>query len=460
MSLPTAFCTRMHTLLGEEYPAFAAAMEEPRAYGLRANPLKCPPERLQGMGLFGLSPVSWAAEGFYYDPDSRPGRHPYYETGAYYIQEPSAMAVGALADPQPGERVLDLCAAPGGKTTHLAGRMAGQGVLIANEIHPARARILSQSVERAGVRNCAVLNETPQRLAARFPAYFDCIVVDAPCSGEGMFRKEEIAVSEWTPESPARCAARQDEILDCAVQMLRLGGRLIYSTCTFAPEEDEGTVARLLARHPEFEICAVSGDPAFAPGRPDWIADGVPELTRTFRLFPHRLRGEGHYAAVLRRAGQGASADGPAPAAILPARQIPPEWTAFAAGSLRTSFDRLMRGGDQLWAVPEEMPDLSGLRVLRTGLQLGTVKKGRFEPAHALALALRPEEAAAVCALTAGAPETTRYLRGETLPCPAAGWTLVAVDGLSLGWGKCSGGVLKNHYPKGLRWNARGKEQI
>ncbi|MCF2670546.1 RsmB/NOP family class I SAM-dependent RNA methyltransferase [Butyricicoccus pullicaecorum] len=450
MSLPTEFCLRMERLLGDEYPAFLRAMEGPRSYGLRRNPLKCTPDSADFTGLFGLTPVPWAVEGFYYDPDTRPGRHPYYEAGAYYIQEPSAMAVGALADPKPGERVLDLCAAPGGKTTHLAGRMAGKGILIANEIHPARAKILSQSVERAGIANCIVTNETPQRLAERFHGYFDCIVVDAPCSGEGMFRKEEIAVTEWTPDAPQKCAARQDEILDCAAGMLRPGGRLVYSTCTFAPEEDEGTVARLLARHPEFEVCDVPGDPAFAPGRPDWAGVDLPALMRTFRLFPHRLRGEGHFAAVLCKTD--GTAETPALMPTLPDKKRPAEYLEFEARFLCRMFGSLCLGGDQLWALPEETPDLSGLRVLRTGLQLGTVKKGRFEPSHALALALHPDEAAQCCALTAAAPEAERYLRGETLPCAGAGWTLVTVDGFSLGWGKCSGGVLKNHYPKGLRW--------
>lgn len=451
MALPSEFLSRMECLLGEEYPDFVRAMEGPRAFGLRVNPLKesqlPPPYSMR----FGLQPVSWAQEGYYYDPETRPGRHPYYEAGAYYIQEPSAMAVGALADPKPGERVLDLCAAPGGKTTHLAGRMQGQGILVANEIHPGRAKILSQSVERAGIRNCIVTNETPQRLAARFPGYFDCIVVDAPCSGEGMFRKEEIAVTEWTPEAPAKCAARQDEILDCAVGMLRPGGRLIYSTCTFAPEEDEGSVQRLLDRCPEMEVVPADGDAHFAPGRPEWIAGGSACLCHTFRLFPHRLHGEGHFAAVLRKNG----GDDPEHelAVCLPEKKVPREYRAFEAENLCVTFDRLTLCGDQLWALPDGAPELKGLRVLRQGLQLGTLRKGRIEPAHALAAALRLQDVKRTVDLAADGPEVARYLRGETLPCAGAdGWTLVLTDGYALGWGKATGGILKNHYPKGLRW--------
>lgn len=452
MALPTAFLTRMERLLGEEYPDFVRAMEGPRAFGLRINPLKEPQTLPPFAARFGLHPVSWAREGYYYDPETRPGRHPYYEAGMYYIQEPSAMAVGALADPKPGERVLDLCAAPGGKTTHLAGRMQGEGILIANEIHPGRAKTLSQSVERAGIRNCMVTNETPQRLADRFPGYFDCIVVDAPCSGEGMFRKEEIAVTEWTEDAPVKCAARQDEILDCAVTMLRPGGRLVYSTCTFAPEEDEGSVQRLLDRYPEMQVETVPGDAHFAPGRPDWTENGHPSLAQTFRLFPHRLDGEGHFAAVLRKT-DGETGRAPALAQCLPDKKIPGEYRIFEAENLRVKFKNLTLCGDQLWALPDDLPGGNGLRVLRQGLQLGTVRKGRFEPAHALALALREEDAQRVIDLPAEQPLVERYLRGEAIPWDGENsWTLVLTDGYSLGWGKTSGGVLKNHYPKGLRW--------
>ena len=448
---PAAFCARMERLLGGEYPAFLAALARERSYGLRVSPLKADPAAFAARAPFALRPVPWAAEGFYYDPADRPGKHPYYEAGVYYIQEPSAMAVGALADAKPGERVLDLCAAPGGKTTHLAGRMAGEGLLVANEIFPARAKILAQSVERAGIAGCVVTSETPARLAERFPAYFDCIVVDAPCSGEGMFRKEEIAVTEWTPDAPALCAARQDEILAEAAKMLRPGGRLIYSTCTFAPEENEGTLSRFLAAHPDFSIVPIPGDPAFAPGRPDWIEGAHPDVRHAFRLFPHRLDGEGHFAAVLRRAG-GAPGAGLPPAEPLPPKKIPREFADFARETLQNAaFDRLILNGATLWSLPAGCPDLSGLRVLRAGLQLGEVKKGRFEPAHALALGLRAEQAKRTLDLPGDGADVLAYLRGETLPCAQKGWVLVTVDGWPLGWGKASGGVLKNHYPKGLR---------
>lgn len=361
------------------------------------------------------------------------------------------MAVGALAAPEPKMRVLDLCAAPGGKTTHLAGYLKGQGILVANEIHAGRAKILAQSVERAGITNCIVTNETPARLAERFPAYFDCIVVDAPCSGEGMFRKEEIAVTEWTPDAPRKCAERQAEILDTAASMLKPNGKLVYSTCTFAPEENEGSVQRFLERHSEFSIVGVPEQRYFSQGRPEWIENGSPELAKTCRLFPHKLSGEGHFAAVLHKLR-----DETAPTAEPPLakclHEIPQAYHTFERDTLTKHFAHLIRGGDTLWAIPEAMPDVSGLRVLRQGLQLGTVKKGRFEPSHALALALRADDVQRVCSLTA--EQTIPYLCGQTIPFDGEnGWTLVLTDGFSVGWGKVSDGVLKNHYPKGLRWH-------
>lgn len=451
MSLPTAFCARMQALLGEEYPDFLESLTGVRSLGLRVNPLRIPPADFAARAVFPLKSVPWCAEGFYYPASARPGKHALYEAGVYYIQEPSAMSVGAIADAKPGEWVLDLCAAPGGKTTHLAGRMQGEGILIANEIHPARAKILAQSVERAGIRNAAVTNENPARLAARFPEAFDCVVVDAPCSGEGMFRKDEDAAGEWDETSPAMCAARQDEILDEAVKMVRPGGRMVYSTCTFAPEENEGTLTRLLARHPDFSIAAVEGYPWFSAGRQDWWQDAPPSVAHAFRLWPHKLSGEGHFCALLVRAGAGERVQ---PQPEKPLAKLPPEFADFARDTLRALPDAdILRAGDRLWAAPQEMPALDGLRVLRTGLELGMLKKGRFEPAHAFALALTAQDVRRVVDLPSDSDEIMRYLKGETLTVNCEnGWTLVCTDGFALGWGKTVGGTLKNHYPKGLRW--------
>lgn len=447
--LPELFCEKMKTLLGGEYPAFLAALELPRAVGLRVNPLKADAAALlsrletQLPGLHAV-PVPWEPNGVSYNPAVRPGLHPWHAAGAYYLQEPSAMAPAALLDPQPGERVLDLCAAPGGKSTQIAGRMAGRGILVCNEIHPKRAAILASNIERMGIANALVLNEHPARLAERFGGWFDRILVDAPCSGEGMFRKHDAAYEDWSPETVAMCARRQAEILRCAAAMLRPGGRLVYSTCTFSPEENEGSVAALLAQCPAFTVERTEA-PWFAPGRPDW-ADGNPELSDTFRLWPHRLRGEGHFAAVLRKQGDGAgeALPGEKPAAMpKPVTALLTELGIELPEGIPVCF------GDRVFLAPPELPALRGLKVLRPGLELAALRGQLAVPAHALALCAR--EAASCHALSAADPACGAYLRGETLPSSAKGWTLVTADGLSLGWGKGSGGVLKNHYPKGLR---------
>jgi len=435
---PNGFSEKMRRLLGDEYEAFLASYDAPRNVGLRRNPLK--PAALPD---FSLKAVPWCPEGYYYDPATRPGLHPYHEAGAYYLQEPSAMAPAELLDPQPGERILDLCAAPGGKATQLAGKMQGEGLLVMNEYSAARAKILSRNAERLGVRNALVLNETPQRLAERFAGWFHRVLVDAPCSGEGMFRKEADAVSDWSEDTVTMCADRQLDVITCAGAMVRPGGRLCYSTCTFSPEENEGLIARFLAQNPDFEVEKVSA-PHFAPGHPEW-ADGNEALAHTFRLWPHKLHGEGHFAAVLRRTGAEENAPAPLKAAKLP---------ADCAQFLKEHFDEIPQGspvlfGETVYLAPEGTPDLTGLRVLRAGLELGKCLRGRFEPAHALALAVRPKQ---FLDFPADAPEIARYLRGETLPCDFSGWGAVCADGLALGWGKASGGVMKNHFPKALRW--------
>ena len=438
--LPQAFLSRMQTLLGEEYAAFLTSYEQPRNKGLRFHPLKTgvfPPLP------FLREPVPWEPCGFYLDPQARPGLHPYHDAGVYYLQEPSAMAPARLLDPQPGERVLDLCAAPGGKSTQLAAMMQGKGLLVCNEIHPKRAHILSSNVERLGIANALVLNEHPARLAERFPRFFDRILVDAPCSGEGMFRKETAAVEDWSREIVQMCAARQYEILCSAAQMLSPGGRLVYSTCTFSPEENEGVISRFLRTHPGFSVENVDA-PWFSPGRPDCVEDAAPGLEHTFRLFPHKLRGEGHFAAVLCSTDDGKKEPAPLQKGIPAPRAL----TDFCM-----EYDLCLPEGDLIsfgqCCYLGAMPELHSLRVLRAGLELGEIRKDRFLPAHALALWLKSFP---VCAdFPADSAEIDAYLRGEVLSGSQIGWTLITVDGYSLGWAKGATGTLKNHYPKGLR---------
>lgn len=466
--LPERFTERMQQMLGEDYPKFLQSYDREAYHSLRVNTLKGDRETFLRQAQFSLTPVAWEPNGFYYDKDDRPGRHPYHDTGVYYIQEASAMAPVVYLEPQPGERILDLCAAPGGKSTQIAAAMQGQGLLVCNEIHPARAKILSENVERMGIRNAMVTNETPGRLAQAFPEYFHRILVDAPCSGEGMFRKNEEACEEWSPQNVQLCADRQDEILDYAAAMLAPGGRLVYSTCTFAPQEDEGSIARFLKRHPEFEIVSVERFPGMAPGVPEWSgqsedrpphdragrdADGErhSNLEHTIRLWPHLLKGEGHFIAVLRKDGKIVDSHIPLEKGIRV--KDCPEYLKFRQENLDAALNgMLIRFGDQLYLAPEELPSLNKMRVLRPGLHLGTVKKNRFEPAHALALALTPREVKRTLDLAADSEEIMQYLKGQTLNVEGEkGWYLISVDSYSIGWGKQSGGIVKNHYPKGLR---------
>ena len=427
--LPEAFLERMKVQLGPEYEDFLKSLERPRAVALRFNPLKGKAPSLP----FVQAPVPWEPQGYYYDPESRPGLHVYHEAGVYYLQEASAMSPVALLDPQPGERVADLCSAPGGKTTQIAARMMGEGFLLCNEYSPKRAKILSRNIERMAVANALVTNEDTARLAERFPEGFDKVLIDAPCSGEGMFRKEEAAVTDWSQETVEMCARRQAEILDNGAKMVRPGGRLVYSTCTFAPEEDEMAVAAFLERNPDFEPEILD-----AP----WF---VPVENGGHRMWPHKLLGEGHFAAVLRKKGDGECDYAPAKG-----EKLPKEWLAFAKelGITLPAGSAVMFGQSLYWA-PEGMPDLNRLKVLRPGLELGTVKKDRFEPSHGLALWLK--DCKNIQDFPAESEEISRYIHGDVVPSEKKGWCLVTAGGYSIGWGKGDGRVLKNHYPKGLR---------
>lgn len=447
--LPDLFCEKMKTLLGAEYDAFLSSLDRPRAVALRLNPLKCStPRGSASQGLpalpekvceaFHLTPVPWARDGYNYDPAARPGLHPYHAAGVYYLQEASAMAPAGLLDAQPGERVLDLCAAPGGKSTQIAASMDGRGLLVCNEIHPKRAAILSSNIERMGVANALVLNEHPSRIAERFPAYFDRVLVDAPCSGEGMFRKHDAASNDWSFETVSMCAARQAEILDCAARTLRPGGRLVYSTCTFNDMENEGSVLGFLSRHTDFSP-------------EDFKLPGVgPSHSGMLRLFPHRLRGDGHFVAKLRRRGESAPDKA---VAGRPDRAVSSYLEILERDVCRLDLIEGMnvfRQGDWLYARPIACPDLEGIRVISPGLCLARLGRNHLEPGHALAMAIEPGCARRPFALDEAA--ALAWLRGEAVPCDGEkGWTLALHQDMPLGWGKVSDGMLKNHLPKGLR---------
>ena len=432
MTLKSEFVTMIAGQLGQELPAFLKAMEEPAVRGLRLNRSRTLPPFPDLLG-----PVPWAEDGYYLAEDSRLGQSPAHEAGAFYIQEPSAMAAAAALAPSPSDTVLDLCAAPGGKSTQLSA-MLRSGTLVANEIHPARAKILSSNIERMGCANTIVTCADPEKLRFAWPETFDAVLVDAPCSGEGMFRKNPDAAEEWQPASPAGCAERQRMILDCAAQMLKVGGRLAYSTCTFNRLENDDQIASFLSRHPEFEAV-----PFALPGLPE-AADG------TLHLWPHQIRGEGHFVALLRKK-DGAFRPPVSSAFPRPDRDTLAAAKAALAELAEDAESILPDGlfGDLLVKLPSFVPPLRGIQVLRAGLSVGRLRGKTFVPDHALSRICRP-----CTAFPAGENEAFSYLRGETLPLAAdsvRGFGVVTAKGLPLGWGKASDGQIKNHYPKGLR---------
>jgi NOL1/NOP2/sun family putative RNA methylase len=443
----------MERFLGVEFAAFAEAMQQSPVSGLRVNRLKLSSEQFQAIAPFPLgAKVPWCSDAFVLPPaEFSPGLHPYHLAGLYYLQDPSAMSPAKLLFSVPlreGERVLDLAAAPGGKTTHLAALMGGEGLLVANEIKDKRVGHLAQNVERWGAGNVVITNETPERLADHFGAFFDRVLVDAPCSGEGMFRKDMGARADWSPGMVNGCAARQGNILRVAAKLVRPGGYLLYSTCTFAPEEDEGVLNDLLG---DFEVVELPLFEGFTRGKPGWL-DGVhPSLAGAVRLFPHRLRGEGHFACLLRRVSGARDAETGEERFPSPDRAQMAFWRDFAAETLDLPLAeaRLRLGGERLYYLPAEMPDFGRLRLVHRGVWLGSLKKGRFEPAHPLALFLKPGQARKTLDLAAGSRELAAYLRGEPLDGGARGWTAVTVDGWPLGWGKGVQGTLKNHFPRG-----------
>ncbi len=477
MNLPIEFEKKMKAFLGDEWDDFLYSYDNNRFQALRFNTLKVQSqeERMRILKVLGISSdkrVSWANEAYYFDENVRPGKHPYHEMGLYYIQEPSAMSAAALLAPKPGMRVLDLCAAPGGKSTQLATYLGDSGLLVSNEINTQRSRILSQNIERMGIKNAIVTNEDSFVLASHFPGFFNAIQVDAPCSGEGMFRKLPEAIEQWSMENVAICAARQKEILDNAAVMLKPGGVIVYSTCTFSKEENEDVIEYFLERHPDFT------------------------LEEMERFWPHKVDGEGHFVAKLVRRGSvnelgadydvcedscnkvedtGLKADRKTkknknsknrknetkPALTKENMKLLTEFLDETISEDMAAWiknSRLVMFGEQLYRLPDMEVDIKGLKVQRAGLHIGEFKKQRFEPSHSLALALKLSEAKNVVKLTWDDPQTIGFFNGQsvmlsdeqTAECKK-GWALVCVDGYTAGWGKVNGTQVKNHYPKGLR---------
>ncbi len=453
VQLPTEFVQKMQQLLKDEAEAFFQSFKEKRTAGLRINPLKIQKETWEKISPFSLEPVGYEPYGYTYDYDrDEPGKHPYHHAGLYYIQEPSAMFVAPLLDARPGEKILDLCAAPGGKATQIGAAMNNEGILVANEIHPKRARALSENIERFGITNAIVTNESPERLAEHFPYYFDKILLDAPCSGEGMFRKDEDAVRQWSCELTGQCQKRQLNILDSAWKMLKEGGILVYSTCTFSPEENEQVIEQFVKTYPNLEIVEIQKRDGISPGRPEWTVSDFTGVEKCARLWPHKLKGEGHFTAKLRK-----RENTPKPATKrfrMKKKQPLNEFFQFQKEYMPdVHFPDLQLFGAVLHSLPAGCPDLSGLKVLRAGLHLGEMKKNRFKPGHALALALKKDEFSQTVSLSPEGEEWKKYLRGETLNGTGKykGWVLVLIGDYPIGFGKEAGEMIKNFYPKGLR---------
>lgn len=453
MNLPEEYISRMKSLLNTEFEDYMASFSDERLYGIRVNPLKTGIGNFYNKGLYKLEPVQWCEEGFYYNgADVRPSKSPYYHAGLYYLQEPSAMSTASAADIKPGERVLDVCAAPGGKSTQAGARLNGEGLLVTNDISTSRTKALLKNVELFGITNAIVLNETPEKIADRFPCYFDKVIIDAPCSGEGMFRKDPDIIKAWGKSMTDFCIGAQYEILESCAKAVCDGGYLIYSTCTFNPDENENQIDKFLARHSEFELCEIPGELGLSKGCPQWSDSGNPELAKCGRIWPHKSKGEGHFVAKLHKKGSGEK--------TVFSDTVKKKIAGFEYFEefIRENITKELNGnyetfGEKLYLLPKGIPSLNGLRIVRNGWYLGDLKKKRFEPSQAFAMGLNQREVRLSEAL-ADYDTAVKYLKGESLESGLEedGWALVTFDGLTLGWAKSQKGRLKNKYLPGWKW--------
>ena len=453
MNLPEEYTQRMKELLKDEFDDYMASFNDERLYGIRVNTLKMSVDDFYNKKLYELEPVQWCKEGFYYNgADVRPSKSPYYHAGLYYLQEPSAMSTAAVADIQPGERVLDVCAAPGGKSTQAGAKLKGEGMLVTNDISTSRTKALLKNVELFGLTNAVVLNESPDRIADRFPMFFDKIIIDAPCSGEGMFRKDADVIKAWGKSMSDFCLSAQYEILEACARAVCDGGYIIYSTCTFDPAENENQIDAFLTRHPEFELFEIPPELGLDRGRAEWSKSGNSELKKCGRLWPHKTKGEGHFVAKMRKNGNGERTEfDPQPKKKIDGFEY---FEEFIKNNINIEFNGDFDNfGEKLYLLPKGMPKLNGLRIVRNGWYIGDIKKKRFEPSQAFAMGLKKENVRLTQEL--GDYETAiKYLKGETLETDLKedGWVLVTFDGLTLGWAKSQKGRLKNKYLPGWKW--------
>lgn len=460
--LPEAFLKRMKEMLGPDYEDFLESYHTPRTYGLRINPAKIDSHDFEQAVPFSIKKIPWVKNGYFYEEESHPSKCPFYQAGLYYLQEPSAMVPASVLNVCPGDYVLDLCAAPGGKATALGASLMGEGILVANDISTSRARALLRNIELFGISNAFVTNEQPAKLANAFPEFFHKIVLDAPCSGEGMFRKEEALAKDWSPEKSLSLSKLQKSLILLAWDMLRPGGQLLYSTCTFAPCEDEEVITYLLQVHPDAKIMELPSYEGFSKGLPSY-GGGQEALSRCVRIFPHKIQGEGHFIALLEKPGESLS---------LPQKVFPSSTDKNAQKQIEMFFNEIglstlggrpldwnrveIRKEKAFYLPPVPLPG-KGIHFLRNGLYLGDLKKNRFEPSQPLALALKKEEVKSVISLPISDIRLSQYLKGETLAIgkeessSQKGWHVLCAEGYPLGFGKLVNQIFKNKYPAGWR---------
>ena len=517
--LPEKFKLKIEQMLKEDAKIFFDSYNEEHYAGLRVNTLKVTPDEFKDIAPCKLESIPWTNKGFYYDKEEKPAKHPYYYAGLYYIQEPSAMAPAAMLPIDEGDKVLDLCAAPGGKSTELGAKLNRTGMLVSNDISASRAKALLKNIEINGIPNALIVNEAPHKLAENFPEFFDKILVDAPCSGEGMFRKEPAIIKNWEQYGVGYYSKLQREILPSAIKMLKPGGYMVYSTCTFSTLEDEGSLKFILDNFPEMSVVEINYD--FGDhGHPEWmkyeeslinennndssVEDGCDnestegiksqidfntedmyhyeQIKNAARLWPHKLHGEGHFVALLRKNEMvckdgccilnipsnvsGSSKKKKVQQNNMKANKkvdLPEEFLDFIKEiNVDYDYSRFIINKDRIYYTPDKDMNLRGLRILRNGLLMGELKKNRFEPSQALASSLSKDMYSNYVNLKLDEPEVIKYLKGETIELTEEqqsrnlhlknGWGLVCVDGYSLGFAKVIGTTLKNKYLPGWRW--------
>lgn len=444
MSLPEEYLIKMKELLKDEFDDYIKSFEFKRYFGLRANTLKIGADKLKNILDIDLEPIKWCKEGFYYNENERPAKHPYYNAGLYYIQEPSAMSTGAMIDIKEGDKVLDLCAAPGGKSTQIGAKLKNTGILISNDISTSRCKALVKNIEVSGIKNAVITNETPEKLKLKFKNYFNKIVVDAPCSGEGMFRKDADIIKSWKSDKTEICNI-QKNILKNASEMLCEGGIIAYSTCTFSPEENEYIIDDFIKNNDDFEIIDVAKNSGFDFGVPKWVENGIDDLKKCGRLWPYKIKGEGHFLALLKKKGEYVNIESEKCVEIK--NKNLDEYYKFSNEYLNINIDKnLVMHKNSLYNVPFDI-DLDGLRVIRSGFYLGDIKTKRFEPSQSFAMGIKKEDAKNVINFNLNEENLIRYLKGESFLIDAdEGFNIICVDGFTLGWGKVQNGRLKNKY--------------